>query len=195
MALTARAGSSSSIGLLEGDALRPGVADEPESAFGVLERRRDSSRALHRRQAKLLCGLGVLLVVGALAVTAAAHTFVASDQQRIDSLQVQLTQALAEQQDLQIFACRARVSRASAQHRRAHPWHGQPGFGLLFSPVNPGPSVEQTQASLAKAALKASTGRSGSSSSAGSASSGAENAKTGKRSSTGGRSSAISSTG
>jgi len=43
-----------------------------------------------------------MFVVGALAVTAAAHTFVASDQQRIDTLQSQLTQTLAEQQDLQL---------------------------------------------------------------------------------------------
>ena len=50
----------------------------------------------------LLRGLGVMFVVAALAVTAAADTFVASDQQRIDALETQLSQALAAQQNLQL---------------------------------------------------------------------------------------------
>ena len=80
-----------------------------------------------RRQATVLKALGAMFVVGASAVTAAAHTFVASDQQRIDTLQSQLTQTLADQQDLQLARAElespARVlplpSTSSAWSRRA----------------------------------------------------------------------------
>ena len=112
---------------------------EPRPRLDVVDRSRRATRTLHR-QAKVLRTLGVMFVVGALAITAAAHTFVASDQQRIDSLQTELTQSLAEQQDLQLSPRRARVPPPRAQHRREEARHGLTRVGLLPGACEPGPN-------------------------------------------------------
>ncbi len=117
---------------------------ESRPRLDVVERRRDRTRSV-RRQARLLRTMGVLLVVGALGVTAAAHTFVASDQERVDALQLQLSQTLAAQQDLQI--ARAQLESPArvlyiAEHRLGMV---APGSVSYLAPVNPGPSVEQTE--------------------------------------------------
>ena len=120
----------------------------------VVDRRRTTSRP-HRRQANILRGLGVLFIVGALAVTAAAHAFVASDQQRIDTLQSKLTQTLAEQQDLQL--ARAELESPARVLAIAERELGMisPQSVSYLAPVDPGPSVSQAGAAAARAALSA----------------------------------------
>lgn len=111
----------------------------------VVERRRDKARSA-RRQVTVLRAMGAFLVVGTLGITAAAHTFVASDQQRIDALQIQLSQTLSAQQNLQI--ARAELESPTrvlsiAEHRLGMV---APGSAAYLAPVNPGPSVEQAEA-------------------------------------------------
>ena len=103
----------------------------------------------------MLRGLGVMFVVGALAVTAAAHTFVASDQQRIDTLQGQLSQTLAEQQDLQLT--RAELESPLRVLAIAERQLGMvsPESVSYLPPVDPGPTVSQAEAEASKAALAA----------------------------------------
>ena len=69
---------------------RTGPRPRPRPELDVVDRRRAAARS-SRRKASTLRGLGVMFVVGAMAVTAAAHTFVASYQERIDTVQGQLT--------------------------------------------------------------------------------------------------------
>jgi len=111
----------------------------------VVERRRAAARSV-RRRVNLLRGLGVMCVVGALAVTAAAHTFVASDQQRIDALQSQLSQALAAQQNLQLT--RAELESPVRVLTIAERQLGMvsPASVTYLSPADPGPSVAQAEA-------------------------------------------------
>jgi len=145
--------------------------------LGVVDRRRHATRA-HRRQARVLRALGALFVVGALGVTAVAHTFVASYQQRIDILQGQLTQTLAEQQDLQLS--RAELESPVRVLSIAEKQLGMvsPGSASYLSPVDPGPSVLQAQAQAARSASISSTARKvGSASSARSAKAGVAEAK------------------
>ena len=66
------------------------------------------------------------------------HTFVASDQQRIDTLQSQLTQTLAEQQDLQLSRAELESPAASAGHRRAAARDDLTAVGLLSGAGGPG---------------------------------------------------------
>jgi hypothetical protein len=104
----------------------------------------------------VLKALGVSFVVGALAVTAAAHTFVASDQQHIDNLQGQLSRALATQQELQVSRAElespTRVL-AIAEHQLGMV---SPGSVVSLSPVNPGATVEQAGTQAARAASSSS---------------------------------------
>jgi len=128
------------------------LADSPK--FDVLNRR-DAAAQSRRRQANLLRTLGSLLVVGALAATAAAHALVASDQQRLDTLQSQLTQTLIQQQGLQL----ARAELESPV-RVLHIAENQLGMvvptSVTYLPaVDPGPSVAQAGASAASAAAAA----------------------------------------
>jgi cell division protein FtsL len=120
----------------------------------VVERRRAAARSV-RRRVNLLRGLGVMFVVGALAVTAAAHTFVASDQQRIDALETQLSQALAAQQNLQLS--RAELESPSRVLAIAERRLGMvsPAAVTYLAPAQPGPSVAQVQAARSRAALVA----------------------------------------
>jgi len=127
-------------------------ADSPR--LDVLDRR-DAAAQSRRRQATILRSLGALLVVGALAATAVAHAVVASDQQRLDTLQSQLTQTLIRQQGLQL----ARAELESPV-RVLHIAENQLGMvvpsSVSYLPaVDPGPSVAQAGASAAKAALAA----------------------------------------
>jgi cell division protein FtsL len=100
-----------------------------------------------------------MFVVGALAVTAAAHTFVASDQQRIDTLQSQLTQTLAEQQDLQLS--RAELESPVRVLAIAERQLGMisPESVSYLPPADPGPSVSQAGADAARTALSAAAAR------------------------------------
>ena len=129
----------------------PGAA---RPTLDVVDRRIRASSST-RRQAKVLKALGALFVLGAFGVTAAAHTFVASDQQRIDALQVQLGQALATQQELQV--ARAELESPSRVLAIAEHQLGMvsPGSVTYLSPVSPGPSVEQAGAEAARAASAA----------------------------------------
>jgi len=117
----------------------------------VVDRRLAASRSIQRR-ANVLRGLGVLFVVGALGVTAAAHTFVASDQQRIDTLQGQLTQALSEQQDLQLSRAELESPVRVLAIAQGQLGMVSPGSVLYLTPVDPGPSVAQAGADEARAA-------------------------------------------
>ncbi len=130
----------------------PSDAGGGRPRLDVVDRRREASRSVQRR-ANLLRGLGVMCVVGALAVTAAAHAFVASDQQRIDTLQGQLTQTLAQQQDLQL--ARAELESPVRVLAIAERQLGMvaPGSVSYLPPVDPGPSVYQAGESAARAAL------------------------------------------
>ncbi|MGD0943278.1 MAG: hypothetical protein ABR972_03240 [Acidimicrobiales bacterium] len=139
----------------EAASFRPEELGASRPRLDVVDRRLRASRSVHR-QANLLRALGVLLVVGALAVTAAAHTFVASDQQRVDALQAELSQSLGEQQDLQLS--RAELESPVRVLNIAERQRGMvaPGSVSYLSPVNPGPSVAQAGASAARAAAAAS---------------------------------------
>lgn len=97
----------------------------------------------------MLRAFGVAFVVGALGITAAAHTFVASDQQRVDALQAALTQTVAQQQDLQIS--RAELEAPVRVLNIAEHQLGMvaPASVTYLPPVNPGPSVQQAGASAA----------------------------------------------
>ena len=145
MAVARAASTARRLPLSEPGPPRPGGdrAVAPATRCCRPEHRR-ASRAVHR-QANLLRFLGVMLVVGALAVTAAAHTFVASDQQRIDALQAQLSQNLAQEQNLQI----ARAELESPQRVLAIAEHQlgmvAPSSVTYLAPVNPGPSVAQVE--------------------------------------------------
>ena len=99
-----------------------------------------------------------MFVVGALAVTAAAHTFVASDQQRIDTLQGQLTQTLAQQQDLQLS--RAELESPVRVLAIAERQLGMvsPESVSYLPPVDPGPSVSQAGADGGQGSLGRSRG-------------------------------------
>ena len=129
--------------------LRTRVAAVPGSTSSTAAVRRRARSSV----ANLLRGLGVMCVVGALAVTAAAHAFVASDQQRIDTLQGQLTQTLAQQQDLQL--ARAELESPVRVLAIAERQLGMvaPGSVSYLPPVDPGPSVYQAGESAARAAL------------------------------------------
>ena len=133
---------------------REPAAPRPRPELDVVDRRRAAARS-SRRKASTLRGLGVMFVVGAMAVTAAAHTFVASYQERIDTVQGQLTATLAEQQDLQLTRAElespARVL-AIAEHRLGMI---APQSVVYLPPANPGPSVAQAGAAAGRAALKA----------------------------------------
>ena len=115
---------------------------KPALKFDVVDRRAGAARSVHR-QARLLRTLGVGFVVGALALTAAAHTFVASYQQSIDALQAELTQSVARQQNLQIS--RAELESPVRVLSIAEHELGMvaPGSVSYLAPVNPGPSVAQ----------------------------------------------------
>ena len=156
MASTAREVSAAAPGLStrEPASSRPAGAGEDRPSLDVVDRRRAASRS-NRRRADMLRGLGVMFVVGALAVTAAAHTFVASDQQRIDTLQSQLTQTLAEQQDLQLS--RAELESPLRVLAIAERQLGMvsPESVAYLPPVDPGPSVSQAGAEASRAALAA----------------------------------------
>ncbi len=154
MTPAARAASSAARALSRSETASPRPEDASRPRLDVVDRRLRASRTLHR-QANLLRTFGVLLVVGALAVTAAAHTLVASDQQRIDTLQAQLTQTVAEQQDLQLS--RAELESPVRVLSIAEKQLGMvsPGSVSYLAPVNPGPSVAQAGASAAKAAAAA----------------------------------------
>jgi len=129
---------------------RPGQG-APRPKLDVVDRRLRASRST-RRQANVLKAVGVLFVVGAFAVTAAAHTFVASDQQRIDTLQGQLSRALAAQQELQVS--RAELESPSRVLAIAEHQLGMvsPGSVIYLSPLKPGPSVDQAGAQASRAA-------------------------------------------
>ncbi|MGO9334670.1 MAG: hypothetical protein ACLQCU_11605 [Acidimicrobiales bacterium] len=197
MASAARAVSTAARGLpaREPASPRPDHSDAARPRLDVVDRGRAASRS-SRRRANVLRGLGVLLVVGALVVTAAAHTLVASDQERVDTLQAQLTQTLAEQQDLQLS--RAELASPVRVLDIAERQLGMvsPGSVSYLSPVDPGPSVLQAGADAARAGSgAAATARSsGLPKSAKSARSDEPGAKTPTRSSYAGpRSPAISS--
>ena len=156
MAGAARAVSTAARGqpAREPESSRPDDVGAPRPRLDVVSRRRAESRSSHRR-ANLLRGLGVLFIVGALAVTAAGHALVASDQQRIDTLQGQLTQTLAEQQDLQLS--RAELESPVRVLSIAERQLGMvsPESVSYLSPVNPGPTVAQVGAATAGAATPA----------------------------------------
>jgi hypothetical protein len=147
----------------------------------------------------VLRALGALFVVGALGVTAAAHTLVASDQQRIDNLHGRLTQTLAEQQDLQLTRAElespVRVL-GIAEHQLGMVSSGSVSY---LAPVNPGPSVEQagTAAATSDKTQERNPTAPGSARATRPASSGVpgHSTKTGKSSQAAGRSAAISRTG
>ena len=128
----------------------------PRPKLDVVDRRLRASRST-RRQANVLKAIGAMFVVGAFAVTAAAHTFVASDQQRIDTLQGQLSRVLAAQQELQVS--RAELESPSRVLAIAEHQLGMvsPGSVTYLSPVNPGPSVEQAGAQASKSAAGSSS--------------------------------------
>ncbi|MFZ2058107.1 MAG: hypothetical protein WAV54_11940 [Acidimicrobiales bacterium] len=152
MAGAARAVSTAARGLpaREPASSRPDHPGAARPRLDVVDPRRVASRS-NRRRAKVLRGLGVLLVVGALVVTAAAHALVASDQERVDTLQAQLTQTLAEQQDLQLS--RAELASPVRVLDIAERQLGMvsPGSVSYLSPVDPGPSVLQAGADAARA--------------------------------------------
>ena len=156
MASAARSVSNAAQALpaLEPGTSRPAEAGSSRPRLDVVERRRAAARSV-RRRVNLLRGLGVMFVVGALAVTAAAHTFVASDQQRIDALQNQLTQALAAQQDLQL--ARAELESPPRVLVIAERRLGMvsPESVTYLAPVDPGPSVSEAAASRAALAVAA----------------------------------------
>ena len=178
----------------------PGELSPRRPKLDIVDRRLKASRSVHR-QANVLRGLGVLFVVGALAVTAAAHTFVASDQQRIDALQAQLTQSLVSQQDLQISRAELE-SPLRVLSIAEHQLHMvAPGSVTYLAPVNPGPSVEQSGRAAARAAggtrrSEATTRSDGSDNGTAGSRSASADVKAGVRSSRAGvRSSAISQPG
>jgi cell division protein FtsL len=156
----------------------------------VVDRRASAARSVHR-QARLLRTLGVGFVVGALALTAAAHTFVASYQQNIDALQAELTQSVAQQQNLQI----SRAQLESPVRVLSIAEHNldmvAPGAVSYLAPVNPGPSVEQV-GSQAKTVAGVEASRAARSATA---AHGSKSGPSATRGSTGGRSSVISPTG
>jgi cell division protein FtsL len=158
MATAARAVSTAARALPAREPAREPASSRPRPRLDVVDRRRAGSRSSHRK-ANTLRGLGVMFVVGALAVTAAAHTFVASDQQRIDTLQSQLTQALAEQQDLQLS--RAELESPVRVLAIAERQLGMisPESVSYLPPADPGPSVSQAGADAARTALSAAAAR------------------------------------
>jgi len=129
---------------------------EPESPrsghpkLDVVDRRRSALRTT-RRQVTVLRGLGVLAVMGALAATAVAHAVVAAGQQRIDTLQGQVTQTLVEQQDLQL--ARAELESPARVLSIAEHQLGMvvPASVLYLTPVDPGPTVAQAEEAAAHA--------------------------------------------
>jgi len=106
-----------------------------------------------RRRATVLRGLGVLVVLGALAGTAIAHAMIAAGQQRIDTLQRQVTQTLVEQQNLQL--ARAELESPARVLSIAEHQLGMvaPGSIWYLTPVNPGPSVARAEAAEVRAAI------------------------------------------
>jgi len=156
MAVAAPASTSGARGLRADEATSPlpgrGTA---RPKLDVVDRRLRASRST-RRQANVLKALGVSFVLGALAVTAAAHTFVASDQQQIDNLQGQLSRALATQQELQVS--RAELESPTRVLTIAEHQLGMvsPGSVVYLSPVNPGATVEQAETQAARAASSSS---------------------------------------
>ncbi|MGO9962316.1 MAG: hypothetical protein ACLPUG_02670 [Acidimicrobiales bacterium] len=154
MASTARSVSTAARALPahEPGTSRPSETGPARPRLDVVQRRRAAARSV-RRRVNLLHGLGVMFVVGALAVTAAAHTFVASDQQRLDVLKSQLSQALATQQNLQLT--RAELESPVRVLAIAERVLGMvpPVSVTYLAPVDPGPSVAQAEAVASRAAL------------------------------------------
>ncbi len=136
----------------EADTAGPGDLGSGRPKLDVVDRRRSAMRTA-RRQATALRGLGVLVVLGALAGTAVAHAMVAAGQQRIDTLQGQVTKALVEQQNLQL--ARAELESPARVLSIAEHQLGMvvPGSVWYLTPVNPGPSVARAQAAAARAAI------------------------------------------
>ena len=122
-------------------------------------RRRASLARVGRRQVTLLRCLGVLFVGGSLAVTATAQALVASDQQRIDTLQGQLTLTVAEQQGLQVS--RAELESPLRVLHIAEDRLGmvEPASASYLVPVNPGPTVAQAGETSEAASSRAARAR------------------------------------
>jgi len=120
--------------------------------------RRPAASRVGRRQVTMLRGLGVLFVGGALVVTAAAQALVASDQQRIDGLQVRLAQTIVEQQNLQLSRAELESPLRVLQIAEGQLGMLAPGSESFLAPVNPAPSVEQARAAaegVSRTAVKA----------------------------------------
>ncbi|MGA3351608.1 MAG: hypothetical protein ABSD85_00265 [Acidimicrobiales bacterium] len=195
MAVTARAVSATGRALpaIEAPAVHPEDGAGARPRLDVVDRRASAPRSVHR-QVMVLRTLGVLFVVGALAVTAAAHTFVAFDQQRVDALQLELTRTVAQQQNLQIS--RAELESPVRVLSIAEHQLGMvaPGAVSYLAPVNPGLSVVQA-GSAAKTAAGQQAGQASRSARSSRGANAVHGSKTGlgaTRGSTGGRSSAIS---
>jgi hypothetical protein len=131
---------------------RPEDPRQDRPKLDVDDRRRASSQP-RRRQATVLRALGALFVVGALAATAVAHAVVASGQQRLDTLQGQLTQTLVQQQSLQL--ARAELESPVRVLHIAEQQLGMvvPGSVAYLPAVDPGPSVAEVGAAANRIAL------------------------------------------
>lgn len=124
-----------------------GAARHP--LLGVVDGRRRLAARAARRQAAVLRTLSLLVVVAALGITAAAHTLVASDQQRIDGLQAQLSGTLATQQQLRLTRAGLESPARVLSIARRSLGMVTPGSVEYLAPVDPGPSVAQAEAAAA----------------------------------------------
>jgi len=158
MAEASRVASSPTRRAPAGELSSPHEDSEPDRPkLDVVDNRRATS-STSRRQAVMLRALGVLFVVGALATTAVAHALLASQQQRVDTLQSQLGQAVVTQQDLQLS--RAELESAARVLQVAEKQLGMvvPGSVSYLVPVDPGPTVAQAEAAAARALLRTHAG-------------------------------------
>jgi cell division protein FtsL len=125
-------------------AASPGAGRERPS-LGVVDRRQLLERA-RRRQARVLFFVSGFILAVALAVAAAGHALLASEQVRADSLRAEVASALATEQNAQLE--RAQLEQPSRVMQIAENRYQMrvPSSITYLQPVNPGPSVETVQA-------------------------------------------------
>lgn len=124
------------------EARRGSSAEERRPAsLGVVDRRQLLERA-RRRQARVLFFLSGSILAAALALAAAGHALLASEQVRADGLQAKVAASLATEQNRLLERAEletpSRVLAIATQRFKMV----TPSHVTYLQPVNPGPSVE-----------------------------------------------------
>lgn len=118
----------------------------PKPALGVVDAKQALERA-RRRQGRVLLVFSGVVLSGALTVAAAGHAMLASTQIRADTLQSELANATATQQNLQLQKATLETPARILQLAKDRFKMVSPSGSTYLSPVNPGESVSEAHES------------------------------------------------